>query len=193
MSSLLTIPRSGTYYRVADPDWDEPLDGRYSQQTGGRWNRPDSFAVVYLNDSENVARANVFRKLEDHPYGPEDLRDDNGPILVATAVDREEFADIVTNAGCTAAGLPVSYPQDEDGSLIPHARCWSVGDAANEQALPGIACRSAATPPTDDGEELAWFERAGRLIPKGMRRFSEWFWSPPPSVTRGSPLPPPPS
>ena len=43
-------------------------------ERGGRWNPPESFPVVYLCRSVPVARANVYRKLEGQPYGPEDLR-----------------------------------------------------------------------------------------------------------------------
>ena len=75
--------------RVADPDWDDPLDGRYAGERGGRWNPPESFPVVYLCRSVPVARANVYRKLEGQPYGPEDLRRGTGPVLVRTTVPED--------------------------------------------------------------------------------------------------------
>ena len=89
------IRRSGAYLRVADPDWDDPLDGSFSRIKGGRWNAPGSFPVVYLNRSEHVAHANVDRKYDGLPYGPEDVDPDAGPDLVETRVPQARYVDIV--------------------------------------------------------------------------------------------------
>lgn len=50
------VRRGGIFHRLADPDWDDPLDGSYAKVHGGRWNPPESFPVLYLNADENVAR-----------------------------------------------------------------------------------------------------------------------------------------
>jgi RES domain-containing protein len=70
---MRTVRRGGPYLRVADPAWADPLDGRFAADRGGRWNPPESFPVVYLCGSIEVARANVYRRLAGQPYGPEDL------------------------------------------------------------------------------------------------------------------------
>jgi RES domain len=170
------VRRGGRYLRVADPSWLRPLDGRYARERGGRWNDPGSFAVVYLFGTLDVARSFVLRRFEGHPYSAFDLRPEAGPDLVETDVPEDRFVDVVTEAGCRAAGLPATYPRNQDGSIVPHERCRPIGRRAWDGGEPGIACRSATARPTDAGEELAWFARG----PRGLRTrrrtaFAEWF------------------
>lgn len=173
--SLRTIRRGGEYHRVADPAWEDPLDGRYAQRAGGRWNPPGSFPVVYLNADVATARANVALRFRGRPFSPEDLDPAAAPVLVSTRVAEDRFVDVVTPEGCAAAGLPRTYP-DENGALVPHARCQPVGRRAWDEGHPGIACRSAARAAGDRAEELAWFERDTRLTPGAVRPFDDWFW-----------------
>jgi len=172
-----TIVRGGRYLRVADPDWEDPLDGRAAAIRGGRWNPPESFPVVYLCRSAAVARANVNRLLTGHPYGPEDLRPGAGPVLVATRAPEVRYMNAVTDAGLAAIGLPRSYPRDGRGRIVPHRRCQPIGERAWERGLPGVAARSAAPGAAARGEELAYFERR-RLRRGAVRSFEEWFWDP---------------
>jgi RES domain-containing protein len=158
---------------VADPDWDDPLDGRHAAERGGRWNPPESFPVVYLCRSIEVARANVYRRLEGQPYGPEDLRPEAGPILVRTRVPEDRFLNVITEAGCRDAGLPKTYPLDGRRRIVPHSRCQPIGLRAWEAGLPGVAARSARAA----GEELGYFGR--RKLRRGaVRSFDRWFWEP---------------
>lgn len=166
------VRRGGEYLRVADPAWTNRLDPSYSQRSGGRWNPPGSFPVLYLNADIEIARARVDRNFAGLPYGPLDLRPDRRPVLVGTVVPAERFVDIVTERGCQAAGLPATYPRHRNGREVSHARCQPVGVAAREQDLPGIACRSAARP---GGEELAWFIDQPPA-PTGSRAFDAWYW-----------------
>jgi len=172
---LLTVTRGGGYLRVADPGWKDPLSGEYAGRAGGRWNPPGGFAVVYLNADVRVARANVLARFAGLPYGPEDLEPSAAPVLVSTEVEPADFADLVSAAGCVAAGLPATYPKDAAGLPVPHAACRPVGRAAWDAGLPGIACRSAAPAAPADGEELAWFPRGRSLKVLGVRRFDDWF------------------
>jgi len=169
---LRTIRRGGPYLRVADPDWDDPLDGRHAAERGGRWNPPESFPVVYLCGSIEVARANVYRRLRGQPYGPEDLRPEGGPILVRTRVPDDRYLNAVTDAGLQDLGLPKTYPRDSRRRTVPHRRCQPIGLRAWEAELPGVAARSAAAAA---GEELAYFGR--RKLRRGaIRSFEDWFW-----------------
>jgi hypothetical protein len=174
-AALLTVRRGGPYVRVADPDWDDPLSGEHAKARGGRWNPPRSFPVIYLNRDERVARANVLRRFEGLPYGPEDLDPTAAPVLVGTDVPRARFVDVISDEGCRAAGLPTSYPRDESGGTVPHEECRPVGQAAWDAGLPGIACRSAAPAAPEDGEELAWFDRGRSLGPTKVLTFADWF------------------
>ncbi len=126
----LLVTRGGVYVRVADPNWDDPLNGEYAKARGGRWNAPGAFPVVYLNGDVRVARANVLQRFEGLPYGPEDLEPSAGPVLVSTAVPEDEFVDVVSDAGCIAVGLPPTYPVDEEDAPVPHEACRPVGQGA---------------------------------------------------------------
>jgi RES domain len=170
------VRRGGEYLRVADPDWDDPLDGGYAAIVGGRWNPPASFPVVYLCGSVEVARANVLRKLAGQPYGPEDLEPEAAPVLVEARVREDLFVDALSERGCRSLGLPVTYPRDSRGRTIPHRRCQPIGAAAWDAGEPGIATRSAALDPPGNGEELAYFIRRRRLRAGRRRPFEEWFW-----------------
>jgi hypothetical protein len=122
-----------------------------------------------------VARANVYRRLEGHPYGPEDLLPGTGPVLVRTTVPEDRYLNVVTDAGCRDAGLPKTYPRDGRRRIVPHRRCQPIGLRAWEAGVPGVAARSAAA--VGGGEELAYFGRR-RLRRGAIRRFDDWFWGP---------------
>jgi hypothetical protein len=175
--SFRVIRRGGRYLRVADPDWEDPLDASYAKATGQRWNPPGSFEVLYLNADRSTARLNVERLLQDQPYGPEDLDPGDAFLLIATDVRDDHYADAVTDDGCVAAGLPVSYPFDPDGKWIGHEICQPIGRDIYEAGLPGIACRSAAGSASGVHEELAYFPRTAPVSEAERWRFDEWFWS----------------
>jgi len=171
--------RGGEYLRVADPTWRNSLSAEYARKRGGRWNPPGSFGVVYLNASVPVARAQVRQKLETRGIRPEDLQVDQGPVLVHTTLPQDDYVDVVTDRGCSAVGLPSTYPVDEHGVLIPHSVCQPIGQRASEEREPGIACRSAARAggslSSIDGEELAFFARRP-LRSDRTEGFADWYW-----------------
>lgn len=174
---LRHVTRGGRYVRVADPAWRRPLDGSYAADRGGRWNPAGSFPVVYLCSTVPVARAIVLRRFDGLPYSVLDLLPDRRPVLVETDVREHRAVDVVTDAGCRAAGLPETYPREPGGADVGWSRTQPVGRAAWEQGEASIACRSAATSSADEGEELAWFEHGGpdRLRVARRRAFDDWF------------------
>jgi RES domain-containing protein len=173
------IRRGGRYLRIADPDWDDPLDGSYSIRSGGRWNAPGSFPVCYLSRDLGTARANarhlLQRRLHGLPITVDDLDPDELPVLVTTEVEDDDFVDVVTSRGCVSAGLPRTYPVGDDGTPVGWERCQPVGQAAWDAGQPGIAGRSAAEGAPTRGEELAWFQRQRRLMPIQRQPFAEWY------------------
>jgi len=174
--TLRLVTRGGRYVRVAEARWaDDPFNSSYALERGGRWNPPGSFGVVYLNDGEGTARRNVERLFEGLPYGPEDLDPNEAPVLVETDIPATDFVDALTDAGLTAAGLPATYPDDEEGRRVPHAVCQPIGQAAWDDNLPGVACRSAAPGTARDDEELAWFDRGRPLAETARWAFEDWF------------------
>jgi RES domain len=125
--SLPTVEKGGSWYRVADPDWVDPLDGSYSRAHGGRWNAPGSFDVLYLARDYHCARTYVLHKLDGLPYGPEDLRDDTAPQLVAVEVPPGTYADgqrandgALDGIVCRSAS-PRAGKRDEELAHIPRA------------------------------------------------------------------------
>ncbi len=173
-----TTRRGGRYYRLADPDWPDPLDSSYSLTYGGRWNAPGAFPVLYLNDTVATARLQVLHKLADLPYGPEDLDPDEQHDLIGVDVPAHAYLDCVSDDGLTRVGLPTSYPRHANGRAIAHSTCQPIGQHAWDDRLPGIACRSAATGATKTTEELAFFDRPRRTRPTIQARasFADWWW-----------------
>jgi RES domain-containing protein len=168
------VRRGGRYLRVADPGWSDPLSGAYSRVRGGRWNPPQSFDVVYLNRTIEVARAQVRCKLTPLAIGPEDLDPRSAPTLVATKVPEAPYVDAISDPGFRSLGLPQSYPRDGDGEIVGHGTCQAIGTEAKAAGEPGVAARSAAEIPSP-GEELAWFG-PDALAPGERRDFADWFW-----------------
>lgn len=169
------VERGGRYLRVADPDWEHPLSGKFARKTGGRWNPPGKFGVVYLNADLQVARAQVRHRLEPRGIRPEDLGPDRGPVLVHTTVPKGSYVDAVSEPGLSSLSLPESYPFDDRDEPVPHGICQPLGEQAWENGEPGVACRSCAAAPTP-GEELAYFERDEELKVEAEEGFSDWFW-----------------
>jgi|SRR2546422_10599873 len=170
------VRRGGAYFRIADPNWPDPLDASYSVARGGRWNPPGSFPVLYLNRDVHTSRANLRRRFAGLPYGPELLRPEQTPLLVETTVAEADYVDVITDEGCREVGLPTTYPVDTHGHEIDRGRCQEIGSRAWQAGERGIACRSAATHDRS-GEELALFRREGESPLPVNRRLTlrEWF------------------
>ena len=174
------VSRGGEYVRVAGVDWTDPLDGSYSMARGGRWNAPGAFPIVYLCATKGVARAYLSRKYHGFPYSVDEFAPGAGPDLVTTSVPHATVVDVVTPAGCTAAGLPQTYPLDATGHEVPWPPCQTLGQRWWTAGEPGIACPSATLVtqegrPQSAGEELAWFQRG--ILPMTARvAFDAWFW-----------------
>jgi hypothetical protein len=145
---------------------------------GGRWNPPDSFATLYLNEDQVTARLNLRRFIADWPYEPEDLRADTGPLLIGASLPRDQdVADAHTPAGVAALELPASYPFDRAGRLVGHGRCQVIGQRIKEANLRGVRTRSAQTR-DGAGRELAWFPATARSRAQLVTRlkFGMWYW-----------------
>jgi hypothetical protein len=171
------LGRGGTYMRVVDPAWLNPLDASFSRCTGGRWNPPGSFAALYLCRDLETARANARRLIDGQPFTFDDLIPERLPALVETEVPEARYVDAVSARGLAALGLPASYPLDSRGRVVAHRRCQPIGRAAWDAGEPGIAYRSAAPAAPPGGEELALFDRGLHLRRGRRRRFDRWYWA----------------
>jgi hypothetical protein len=169
--SMPTVPIAGVYYRVADPDWANPLDSSFAAGTGQRWN-PPGLPCLYLNRDEATARANVRRLYAGLPYGTEDLDPATGPLLLDVSLPDGVVADAFTDDGLLELGLPATYPMGVNGDLIPHAVCRPVGQTVFDAGLDGVDSRSAAA---GGNRELAWFPRDSLATEHARRAFNEWW------------------
>lgn len=168
---MKTVPIEGPHCRVAEPDWDDPLDPTFAAAIGQRWN-PPGLECLYLNRDEATARANVLYKLAGQPYGPEDLDPATAPLLIDVKVPAGDAADAYTDDGLNSLGLQDTYPNDTDGSPIPHSVCQVVGRSVYEEGLHGVDYRSAAP---GGNRELAWFPRGLAARETSRRTFDEWW------------------
>ena len=170
---MKTVPIEGPYCRVADPEWDDPLDPSFSAATGQRWN-PPGMACLYLNRDEATARANLLRKFAGLAYGPADLDPATAPLLIDVEVPAGDAADAYTDDGLRSLGLQDTYPFDADGSPVPHSTCQAVGQDIHDAGLHGVDYRSAA--PGGD-RELARFPRGLAATETSRRTLDEWWRS----------------
>ncbi|MCP4307610.1 MAG: RES family NAD+ phosphorylase [bacterium] len=167
------------WLRIADPAWTDPLDPSFAASAGGRWNPPQSFPVLYLNEDIVTARLNIRAFVSAWPYEPEDLRNDNGPVLVGARLPSgQRVVDIHSPQGVAAVGLPPTYPLTPSGAIVAREVCQPIGAAAKEDGRDGIRCRCAQSP-SGEGRELAWFpdgpSSAADQI--GVATFTDWYWS----------------
>jgi hypothetical protein len=171
-----TLRDEHPWLRVANETWADPLDPTYAQIHGGRWNPPNSYATLYLNEDTDTARAQIRLMLDGSPVRPEDL--DRGYVLVATTLpSRQEVADGVTGVGLGTLGLPDTFPLTSSGNAIAHGVCQPIGSDVKGLGLRGVHARSAATR-DGSGRELAWFpaRRSSRATPVGAPiPFNEWW------------------
>lgn len=166
------------WWRIANPDWANPLDPEYAKRSGGRWNPPESFPTLYLNEDRVTARLNLRLFITGWSYEPEDLRNDTGPLLIGANLPRNQrVADVHSREGIASVNLPPTYPVDANGKLVPHAPCQAIGREAKERGLRGVRCRSARAP-GGAGRELAWFPATtrSRVRRKSTLAFEQWFW-----------------
>lgn len=173
-----TLPEGRIWYRIAEVDWNDPLDPSFAAVVGGRWNPPGSHPTLYLNEDRITARLNLRAFIDGWPYDPEDLIDDTGPVLVhATLPARQRVADAHSRRGVAAIGLPSTYPLDAEGTLVEHAVCQPIGLEAKRAGLRGVRARSARAP-EGGGRELAWFPatRGSRARAHTIQVFEDWYW-----------------
>ncbi|MEX2527274.1 MAG: RES domain-containing protein [Gemmatimonadota bacterium] len=157
----MILPERRIWLRVADPLWTDPLDPSFAAATGGRWNPPDSFPVLYLNADVGTARMQIDRMAVDQPFTADDLDDDAYLLVAATRPRSQSCADAVSRAGLESLGLPPSYPLSAGGEMVERALCQSIGAEIHEVGSRGVWCISAASP-VRSGRELAWFPASAR-------------------------------
>lgn len=171
-----TLPDGHLWRRVVDSSWDDPLDPSYAGVHGGRWNPPNSYPTLYLNEDLATARARIHDLLQDTPVHPDDL--DRGFDLVSATLPRsQDVADAVSDEGLQALGLPETYPRHRNGVPVRHEVCRPIGDHVEQAGLRGVHARSAATS-DGSGRELAWFPARATSRATLVERvpYREWWY-----------------
>lgn len=166
------------WWRIANSSWSNPLDPSYAQERGGGWNPPNSFPTLYLNEDVVTARHNLRLFIASWPYEPEDLRSDNGPILVGATLPRNQVVcDAHSPEGVRALNLPASYPVDRFGQSISRGKCQQIGRRVKNKDLRGVRARSGQSN-EGVGRELAWFPATPRSSAKRVatEAFDAWYW-----------------
>lgn len=167
-----TTPIGGRYFRVADPEWSDPIDPQFAAQPPGqRWN-PPGLHCLYLNHDVATARANVRRLFDGLPFSPESLDPATAPQLVEVDIPEGQAADAHSEEGLAVLGLPATYPHDANNNLVTHEACQPIGQAAFDANLDGVDYRSAAPGGT---RELAWFPRSTHPTQTSLRHFDQWW------------------
>ena len=155
------LPEGRVWLRVADPDWDDPLDGGHAARVGGRWNPPGSYRTLYLNADVETVHLQIEAMLRGSPVRPDDLEDGAYVLVVATLPREQACALALTADDLRGLELPETYPVDAKGNFVPREVCQAVGASVHEAGLRGVLCRSAVTP-DGRGRELAWFPATSR-------------------------------
>lgn len=165
------------WLRVADAAWEDPLDPTHAGELGGRWNPPNSFPTLYLNEDMPTARAQVVKLFDGSPIEPEDL-DPGFDLVVATLPRAQEVADAVSDEGLEELGLPATYPRHPNGRPVRRETCQPVGAEIHALGLRGIHARSAAIA-DGSGRELGWFPARADSRATLVRRlgFEDWWFS----------------
>ena len=166
------------WWRIAQADWSDPLDPTFAASHGGRWNLPNGFPSLYLNEDLVTARLNLRAFIAGWPYEPEDLRSDTGPLLIGATLPREQdVCDAHTPRGIADLDLPATYPVDGAGKIVSHTRCQLIGETVKARTLRGIRARSAQVR-DGAGRELAWFPATARSRASlvATLQFHEWYW-----------------
>lgn len=172
-----TLPDGHLWLRVADPAWDDPLDPSFAATHGGRWNPPESFPTLYLNEDLHTARAQVLALLRGSPVDPDDL-DDGFDLVTATLPRSQEVADAVSDDGLEQLGLPDTYPRYRNGRPVRRDACQPIGASVKQAGLRGIHARSAATE-DGSGRELAWFpaRETSRATLERRLGYRDWWYN----------------
>lgn len=123
----------------------DPLSGSGARIQGGRWNPPNSFAVLYLGTSRETLSAEFARLVSRQPFRTSDLFP---RAIYEYAIALDDLLDLRSTESLTAVGLTEHTARSDD-----LASCQAVGEAAFAAGRTGILVSSA----TGTGDVLAVF------------------------------------
>jgi RES domain-containing protein len=170
---------NGTLFRCVRHSTTEPLTGRFAADGGGRWNPPSSFPVLYTFTAQNLARTWVAATWADVSVTLDELQPELQPDLLILEVAVDPVADLASDAGLMAGGLPATYPEGFE-TRASWGVTRPVGVRIHDQRLWGLITRSASatswTVPLVNWGEVAIFTEFAPE-PKLVDRipYPDWF------------------
>jgi RES domain-containing protein len=156
VSTAQRRPYSGICYRQQSPKYD-PLSGEGARMQGGRFNPPNSFAVLYLCSTAGCAAAEFMRFATDHPIGPAGFLPRS---LYRYTVDFSNVLDLTDPATLDHLDVVATRLVQEDRTLT-----HQIGELAHQLLYQGVLNGSAA----GVDNVLSVFSddlRGGRLLPE---------------------------
>ena len=79
-----SLPERHVWLRLTQSRHRDAFDMSYARERGGRWNPPESWPTLYLNDDLATVHAQVRHLFAGRGIDPDDL-DDTAPIELAAA------------------------------------------------------------------------------------------------------------
>lgn len=153
----------GRWLRHQAAGWRYSAPGAGARTVGGRWNPPQSFATLYLAESEQVAEAELKRLARKAGTAVADMlpRD-----LLTYEIELIDVVDLTAQEAQEAVGLSSSGSE-----LVPLKRCQQIGATAHHLGREAVLAPSAA----GRGRILAIFlERLGADSRCELVETSEW-------------------
>lgn len=162
----------GIAFRHLPPEHD-PLSGAGARTLGGRWNPPESFAVLYLGLDRDTVIDEFKRHVKRQRRRPEDVLP---RLFVEYEVALHDVLDLRDQEALDAVGL-----SERDIRANELSACQAVGEAAHHAGREGVLAPSAA----GDGYTLNVFIgelRSGSIIaPQPRELWSQLPWERSPS------------
>jgi RES domain-containing protein len=137
LGSVSLVGLSKLLFRSSSPGY-AALSGEGARISGGRWNPPDSFPVVYAATDVSAAALEVYRTAARYGVAPAQLLP---RVLWSVDTRLERVLDFSQEPVRRSAGLPLSAMQDDDMRL-----CQAYGDAAHYLGIEAIVAPSNAAP-----------------------------------------------
>lgn len=94
MKKIKHVTREGEYFRVAAPEWENPLDFEPTQRSAG-------FPALYLYGSPTCARTTITQRFAGGAINLEDFKLEAAPILVTVKIPEAEYVDAISESKAT--------------------------------------------------------------------------------------------
>jgi RES domain-containing protein len=134
ISTAQRRPYTGASYRQQSPKYG-PISGEGARMQGGRFNPPNSFAVLYLCTTASCAAAEFMRFATDHPIGPAGFLP---RALYRYSVDFSNVLDLTDRATLDHLDVAADRLVQEDRTLT-----HQIGELAHQFLYQGVLNGSA--------------------------------------------------